>query len=610
MNRIAQQFFVVLLLLFCCTQNANAQFEDLIDTLNKSNQTERRRILLGYIETNRKKIGDDMLLYFNTAEKYAIAVNDQQLLKDVAFQKYKKSRAHDHPVLIKIAELEKLVIEYHNKREWFYEAVCYHELSQIYFQREEYELAFQKATNALKVFQKIGYKNAPFIGKVLNEIALNHYFFQDYEEVIKLMYISIKLPAFTEGLDMQRYNNLAMAYLHLDKKDSAKYYLQKTYQLADKYGFNSWRAITSGSLGSIYYDENNYPKALQYFLAQVQSGEAQEETPIIKVSGYANLAKVYLKLDFISLAKQAIQKTEDSLGKSSIMFLGKTQQKEKITKIHLENKYQLALLSKDYAKAFIYSDSLSAISESIAEKYNTFQIELALNKLRIKDHQLEITVAESKKNRQSLGFVFLIILILAVLGLILFKVYRSRTKKKRQNERLLSQSRISALEKSYTSNELDYAKDQISQFIDKINQQNKLVQQFEEELIRVKKAHQQNSEIIEESLEHLKDIRILTEEDWSNFKFNFGKAYPELLYHLKKYTPALTVSEKRYLMLASLNLSNKEMANAIGVSDATIRVTRSRVRKKIEHLPEEITVETIKKALEQSVLKNKSISVN
>ena len=63
-------------------------------------------------------------------------------------------------------------------------------------------------------------------------------------------------------------------------------------------------------------------------------------------------------------------------------------------------------------------------------------------------------------------------------------------------------------------------------------------------------------------------------------------------------------------MLASLSLSNKEMANALGVSEATIRVTRSRVRKKLEHLPKEITAETIKKALEQSTLKNKSISVN
>ncbi len=34
-------------------------------------------------------------------------------------------------------------------------------------------------------------------------------------------------------------------------------------------------------------------------------------------------------------------------------------------------------------------------------------------------------------------------------------------------------------------------------------------------------------------------------------------------------------------MLASLSLSNKEMANALGVSEAAIRVTLNRVRKKL-----------------------------
>ncbi|HUH50576.1 MAG TPA: hypothetical protein VLZ11_00550 [Flavobacterium sp.] len=577
-----RRYIILFLFLFCYSQHANAQFQDLIDTLKKSDQTERRRILLGYIETHRKKIGNDMLLYYQTAEDYAKSINDTQLLKDLAFQRYKKSRAHDYPEVIKIAELEKLVIEYRDQREWYYEAVCYHELSQIYFQREQYELAFQKATHALKIFKKIGYKNAPFIGKVLNEIALNYYFFQDYEQVIRLMHISIALPAFTNGLDMQRYNNLAMAHLHLNNKDSAKYYLQKTYQLADKYTSNSWRAITSGSLGNIFFDEKDYTKALQYYLTQVQSGEAQEEAPIIRVSGYANLAKVYLKLDFISLAKQTIQKTEDSLGKSNITFLGGIQQKEKISKIHLENKYQLALTAEDYTNALMYRDSLNKITESIAEKYNTFQIELALNKLRIKEHQLEIAAAEHKKFRQSLSFILIVVLLSGVLGFVLFKIYRSRIKNKKQNERLIAQSKVSALENAKTLGELDHAKNQINQFVDKINQQNLLVQQFVDDLIRIKEANQQDADSVEASLASLKDIRILTEDDWVDFKYNFGKAYPELKYHLRKYTPSFTSSEKRYLMLAWLDLSNKEMANALGVSESAIRVTLNRVRKKLQ----------------------------
>lgn len=581
MNKIAQQFFVLLLLLFCCSQSVNAQYEDLVDTLKKSDQSERRRVLIGFLESHRERIGKDVLGYYKVAQDYAQSINDKQLLKDIDFQLTKKKRVFDKPTSTWGAELEKLANEYHQKRQWYYEGGCYHELSQFYFQREEYELAFQNAIMALRTFKKNGYKNTPSIGKALHEIALNYYYFQNYPEVIKLMKSSIALPAFSRGLDMQRYNNLAMAYLHLDKKDSAKYFLNKTYVLAEKYNSNSWKSITSGSLGNIYYDEKDYTKALKYYKAQVDNSEDQK-IPIIRISGYVNLAKAYLSFDFTNLARQTIEKTEDSLNHTSINFLGDIQQKEKLKKGHLENKFSYAIKIEDYKSALVYKDSLNKISENITKKYNTSQVELATIKLRIKEHQLKVAETEAKEIRQSLGLVLLIVLILAVLGFVLFKVYFLQMKKKKLNERLLLQNKISTLEKSQAYNELDQAREQIKLFADKINQQNELVQQLEDDLIKIKKTHQQDAEVVEESLASLKNLKILTEDDWMNFKYNFGKVYPELMHHLRKNSSRFTASEKRYLMLAFLDLSNKEMSNAIGVSETAIRVTLNRVRKKLQ----------------------------
>lgn len=599
MNNKAKQFFVLLFFVFCCAQQISAQYEDLVDTLKKSDQSERRRVLIGFLESHRVRIGGDILTYYKVAEDYAQSINDKQLLKDIDFQLTKKNRVFNKPKAEWQAEFHKLAKEYHKKKEWYYEGGCYHELSQLHFQNEEYELAFENAIIALKIFKKNTYKNTPSIGKALHEIALNYYFFQDYREVVQLMRASIALPAFSRGLDMQRYNNLAMAYLHLDKKDSAKYFLNKTYALAEKYQSNSWKSIVSGSLGNLYYDEKDYNKALVFYKKQVENSENQD-VPLIRVSGYTNLAKVYLNLDFTSLAKQIIAKTEDSLNHPSAAFLGDIQQKEKLKKAHLENKYGYAIKTEDYKSALIYKDSLNKISQSSTEKYNTSQVELVTIKHRIQEHQLKIVETEAKKFRQSLGFVLLIILILTLLGFVLFKVYRARIKKKRQNERLVAQRKIATLEKSYALSELKDAKDQINQFIGKISQQNDLVQKFKNDLMRIKAAHTQDADELEDNLEHLKDIRILTEEDWENFKLNFRKAFPELMYNLRKYTPAFTASEKRYLMLVSLALSSKEMAAALGVSDAAIRVTRSRVRKKIMHLSVEITAENINQVLEQS----------
>lgn len=582
MNRIAQQFFVLLLLLFCCSQNVNAQYEDLVDSLKKSDQSERRRVFIGILESDGAKIGDNMPEFYQVVKDHMIAIDDKQLLKDIEYQQTKDRRVFNKPKSEWIYELEKLAKEYNKNKEWYYEGGCYHEISQFQFQQEQYGLAFQNGILALRIFKKIGYENTPSIGKVLNEIALNYYFFQDYQEVIKLMRISITLPALTQGLDMQRYNNIGMAYLNLNNIDSAKYYLHKTFGLADKYDFNSWRSITSGSLGNIYYQEKDYQKALKYYLTQVESSENQEHAPEIRVSSYANLAKVYLNLNFISLAKQAIQKTEDTLRQTNFKFLGGTQQKEKIYKTHLENKSHYALRTGDFKNALIYKDSVTEIAESISEKYNVFQIELAANKIKIREHQIQVAETENKEFRQNLGFVVLFVLILAALVFVLFKVYFLQIKKRKQNERLLMQNKISTLEKSQAYNELDQAREQIKLFADKINQQNELVQQLEDDLVKIKKTHQQDAEVVEESLANLKKIKILTEDDWMNFKYNFGKVYPELMHHLRKNSSRFTASEKRYLMLAFLDLSNKEMSDAIGVSETAIRVTLNRVRKKLQ----------------------------
>ena len=50
--------------------------------------------------------------------------------------------------------------------------------------------------------------------------------------------------------------------------------------------------------------------------------------------------------------------------------------------------------------------------------------------------------------------------------------------------------------------------------------------------------------------------------------------------------PELTPAEIRFMTLAKLNLSTKEMAASLGVSAQSVRVTRHRLLKKI-NLPEE-----------------------
>jgi DNA-binding CsgD family transcriptional regulator len=95
-----------------------------------------------------------------------------------------------------------------------------------------------------------------------------------------------------------------------------------------------------------------------------------------------------------------------------------------------------------------------------------------------------------------------------------------------------------------------------------------------------------------ENIEHLNKVTILTEDDWTKFKNLFEQVYKGFFIRLKEKLPDLTQSEVRLVCLTKLNLDTKQMAGILGVSFATIRQSRYRMRKKLG-LSEEGGIEDI-----------------
>jgi len=81
-------------------------------------------------------------------------------------------------------------------------------------------------------------------------------------------------------------------------------------------------------------------------------------------------------------------------------------------------------------------------------------------------------------------------------------------------------------------------------------------------------------------LQELRQSTILTEQDWVQFRMKFEKVYPNFIEEQNKIYANITPAEMRYLTLQKLQLSTREMAGMLGVSDGTIRQTRFRLLKK------------------------------
>lgn len=594
-------------LYFLLPINSSAQHDQLIDSLETLSSYERRRVVFGYLESEYDLLSQkgERDVFMEKVNKWATFRKDKNLLKELQFIKRKQTAIADFPSEERQKKCLEHIESHRNSDDLFFLAFCHHELGQIFFQNQNYEQAFEHDLKALEIYEKIGFENVPNIGKILHEIALHYYFFRDYEEVVRLMRISTKFPPFSKGLDMQRYNNLGMSYMKMGEKDSAVYFLNKGISVAKRYKSEIWEGLFLGNLGELYYVEKEYDSSLAYFRKNYIYNKDEAKHITVKINSHVNMAKVLLELDsvqkaygFLKMAENTFSSLKTNPSYVGAKYLGDRQQVENAKRQYFEAQINYLIRTGHFQTAIKYQDSLLKIRKEIERKYNSVVGKVASKKIMIHNKELQLAQKEQEKTKERLTYMGLVLVIIISGGSGYFYMYKSKQKKKLQVQRLIVTNRISILEKQQTQKDLEIAKKEIDLFISRFNEQNEVISNFENDLKRLQGLKENEQIQIRKTLDKMKKVKILTDEDWINFQNNFDTVFSEFRILLKQEIPNITASEMRYLMLSKLHFSHKEMARALGISDAAIRVTWNRVRKKfngtLEDTPSDL-IERVKR---------------
>lgn len=596
----AYRFFIYCFLCILSWNNVNAQYEKIIDSLKKQSPNDRKRIFFGYLESRSDILSkkDERAIFLKQVTDFAKQEKDLDLLIEIEFVKKKDKIISGNTREEREKTLSQYIEKNKNTEDLLFLGNCYHELGQFQFQSEKYGQAFESDLKALEIFEQLGYENIPNIGKILHEIALHYYFFRDYEEVIRLMRISLRFKPFSKGLGMQRYNNLGVSYMRLNKKDSAKFFFNEGIKVSRNYNSTIWEGILSRNLADLYYDENQYDSAFYYYKKNYNYNHTEQIHSPVKMNSYINMAKIYLALDSLKQAKKFLTLSQSMLSELQEKYIGDRQQIENSKFLYFQTIIKYLKKIGDYKTTMLYQDSLKELQINLDAKYNSIVAKMSADKINIQQKELKLAQIQKEKALQNTIYVSLISGFLILSGFGYFQLYKSKQRKKRQNERLIAQNRISILEKRQTLKELEAAQKEIDHFISKINEHYKIINQLENELVQLKNLESDQKKQVNETLQNLKAVKILTDEDWFEFQRNFEAVFPEFTQSIKSYSPTITSSEMRYLMLVKLGLNNKEMSRALGVTDAAIRVTWSRVRKKLNGTTEDTPQELIKKILQ------------
>ena len=574
--------------------------QDLENDLITESSAERIRIINRQViaNTNNNLPEANNILLLKEAAIFAKEQGDERLLKEIDYIRI-QAESPEKDLRKRIKTYQNIIESKEFRNEPMYKGVCFHQIGSIYFMMEEYGLAFQYMLNAQKIFKEIGYENIPNIGKYLHDLSLDYYFFKNYEETIKLMKTSIELPKFDDILDVQRYNTLGLAYLKSNKPDSALVYLNKALQKAEDYQSMIWIGLVSGNIGNVYFSDKNYSKALPYFLKNYELNQNTYKHFEIPLGAASNLAQLYLATDSLEQAYRFIRLTENYFPKTQAFRFGQQQQLEAAKRKYYENFYQYYRKRGDLEKAMVYRDSLIEIEKETDYIYNSALVKMTQDQLMIQEKQDKIAQQEKENDllRLRYGIGFSAVLLLTIVGFGLY--YIVKLKKKKEKELHQAQQKILKIDKEKAENELKLAQSELSNFVQNINEKNKLIDAINEELETIKSKFSIEQEEIKKTENNLRSSKILTNEDWMKFQKNFEIIYPEFIQKIRVEYPNLTPADIRYLMLTKLNFSHNEMADALGNSRDSIRVTWNRVRNKLGGTLED-TPQTILEKIENS----------
>lgn len=435
--------------------------------------------------------------------------------------------------------------------------------SMYWYMLQNYELAFQTYLLEDKILEQLSEEDFPDKLENIFYIGQAYFEFSDYPQAIYYhrKALGIKPADFNRKFLNSAINSLGLSYQNLGKLDSSDYYFQQIASGTDP----AWVGIAKGNLGQNQFLRGNYADAIPLLKTDYTAALKNKDSALASGS-LMTLAEIAFRLGNIA---EATSYTQQAM--ACVHAAGQ----------YRRYQYLYPLMSKMYAAqgklslSFAYLDSAIYAKDSVERKFSSLKLLAAYQKIQQQRHESDLKKVEQEKRLKVVQRNFLLtFLLLLMAGSLLF--YRS------QQRRLVQERRIKELDISRMNQELEAATAQLGEFARHLSEKTQLVEALEQ------KIGIDNTE----TTTQLYRSTLLTAEQWQKFRELFETVHRGYLKRLQEKIPDLTPAEVRFMALAKLEFSNKEMAASLGVSPQSIRVTRHRLRKKL-NLPEEGSIEEL-----------------
>lgn len=363
-------------------------------------------------------------------------------------------------------------------------------------------------------------------------------------------------------------------YIKLNQPDSGIFYYQQVLNMLAKFQFDYykmqsiWTAIAKGRIGQ----------------ALILKGNEKEGVPLVK--NYLDSVKVLQDTINIAIGENILASVNYNHKRYQSAIDGWKSGYKNAVKFNLDDEQILALngIAKGFTKLNQADSALKyfKIYEQRRDKRIAWLNSLENDKLKLElsleDLQSDVELKNRELRSQKLvrNSVIICAVLLLIIGVLFYK--RKAASAKYQKMKLL-------VKQQETEKEMLIARKRVEDFSKNILEKDRIIYDLSK-LIKQQKPFP-NDEKHENPL--LKYV-LLTDQELIKFKEMVNNAYPTFYTRLETVIPNITPAEERMASLICLKLSDRQMANMLGISKESVAKSKRRLKQKLT-IPEGQTLE-------------------
>lgn len=456
----------------------------------------------------------------------------------------------------------------------------------ILFTRGLNDLALQSFIKSLENFKLLNdtvgmsliYNNLGVVSFTVKKYYYSIFFFQ------QSLAIQEKSGNIRNVIDLN--NNIGSIYEKLKMYDKALAIHRKSNLMSIQNGHSVGLSFGYNNMGVVFENSGHPDSAIYYYQKAILVSDSVPESQQALI--YSNLARTFLNNGKAELALLYLDSAfgfAQNSGASTFL--------PEIYNLYSQYYERIGNIEKAYYFLHQYKEINNTLEEQTTEgDFADFILSMQQDKWSQEKDLLDKQVSLQRK----VQWLLVIVIVIAIAGF--FLVYlnvknRNRlldqqhklaeSESLRLADELKNKDIIAQLEKEKLTSEIQMKERQLTSMTMHIVTKNETLQEIEKHVEQIASGKTEKSS--EQPLSKIKSIIRMNASDeavWSNYFYHFEQVYPGFFRKLSELHPDLTQGEQKLCAYITINLNNKEIAHVMGISEASIKIKKNRLSKKLQ----------------------------